>query len=403
MPIALLLIAFALLMIAYPNETFAASVKGLNIWWDVLFPALFPFLVVSELMLGIGLVHFFGTVLDPLMRPLFRVPGIGGFVMAMGFASGYPVGARLTAQIREQKLVTRIEGERLVAFTTTGDPIFLVGAVCVGFFHNPALAAVLGIAHYGGAVILGLLMRFHGRREEGLEEPAIIEASRSLPLGKLFPAALTAMHEARLRDGRQLGQMMQDAVRSGIQLMLLIGGLVVFFSALLEVMNSAHFMGLLHTAIQTVLSGLSIPASLSGAVAGGLFEVTLGTKEAGAVQGIPLMYQAIIAGWALSWGGFSIHAQSVSLLHSTNLRYAPFLTARVLHGLISGFLVWLLWKPLGPDQAQLPTWMPVPDPASTLSTWFQFGLPVIFVLFASVLCVLIVLSLLFRSVQGLRR
>ncbi len=40
------------------------------------------------MILSFGIVHFFGTLLDPLMRPLFRVPGIGGFVMAMGFASG---------------------------------------------------------------------------------------------------------------------------------------------------------------------------------------------------------------------------------------------------------------------------------------------------------------------------
>src|SRR5690242_9699805 len=93
------------LLLRYPEPGFNAAIQGIGIWWDILFPALFPFLVISEMLLGFGIVHFLGTLLDPLMRPLFRLPGIGGFVVAMGFASGYPVGARLTSQLWEQGLL----------------------------------------------------------------------------------------------------------------------------------------------------------------------------------------------------------------------------------------------------------------------------------------------------------
>ncbi|HZG78263.1 MAG TPA: nucleoside recognition domain-containing protein, partial [Paenibacillus sp.] len=72
------------LVLLFPRESVDAGLTGVAIWWDVLFPSLFPFFVVSELMLGFGIVHFFGTLLDPMMRPLFRLPGPGGFVMAMG-------------------------------------------------------------------------------------------------------------------------------------------------------------------------------------------------------------------------------------------------------------------------------------------------------------------------------
>lgn len=140
-----------LLMLAHPASALAAALRGLAIWWDVLFPSLFPFFVISEIMLGLGIVHLFGALLDPLMRPMFNIPGSGGFVAAMGYVSGYPVGAKLTAKLREQGLVNRVEGERLVAFTTSSDPIFLLGAVSVGFFHDASLGLVLALAHYGGA------------------------------------------------------------------------------------------------------------------------------------------------------------------------------------------------------------------------------------------------------------
>lgn len=97
------------------------------------------------------------------MRPLFRVPGTGGFVWAMGLASGYPAGAKLTARLWKDKRITTIEAERLVAFTNSSNPLFLFGAIAIGFFHDPALGIVLAFAHYGGNVLVGIMMRFHGR------------------------------------------------------------------------------------------------------------------------------------------------------------------------------------------------------------------------------------------------
>src|SRR5690606_28405553 len=101
-------------LLLYPEQAFDSALKGLKIWWDVVFPALLPFFIASEIPMGFGVVHFMGVLLEPFMRPLFRVPGAGAFVMAMGLASGYPIGAKLTARLREQKLVSRSEGERLV-------------------------------------------------------------------------------------------------------------------------------------------------------------------------------------------------------------------------------------------------------------------------------------------------
>lgn len=75
-----LTLTFALL--TYPKEALEASVRGLNTWWKVVFPSLLPFFILSELLIGFGVVRFIGSILEPLMRPLFRVPGVGGFALA---------------------------------------------------------------------------------------------------------------------------------------------------------------------------------------------------------------------------------------------------------------------------------------------------------------------------------
>ncbi|WP_308635974.1 sporulation integral membrane protein YlbJ [Paenibacillus silvisoli] len=342
-------VLLVLLMIGFPAEALAASIRGLSIWWEVLFPALFPFFVISELLLGLGIVHFFGKILDPFMRPLFRIPGIGGFVVTMGYASGYPVGSRLTAQLWEQKLISRAEGERLVAFTTTSDPIFLIGAVSVGFFHNAALAPVLAAAHYGGGLIIGLLMRFHDRHEAPSEQRARKEPSK--PTGRRksrLAEAIHAMHTARLMDGRAFGVLLQDAVQAALRLMIVVGGLVVVFSVIMELLRQAGGIEVLAQGVRAILSLIHVPSALSDAVVNGIFEVTLGARSAGGATGSGLIHQAAIAAFVLSWGGLSVHAQIASLLSHTDLRYKPFFLARLLHGCIATGLIYLFWDWLGP-------------------------------------------------------
>ncbi len=337
------------LMTVYPTETLGASLRGLSIWWQVLFPALFPFFVISELLLGFGIVHFFGKLLDPYMRPLFKLPGIGGFVVTMGYISGYPVGARLTAQLWEQRLINRAEGERLVAFTTTSDPIFLIGAVSVGFFHNVALAPVLAAAHYGGGLVIGLLMRFHDRRALPSTLSKTINTTSSIRQRKpsVIAEALKAMHQARLLDGRDLGKLLQDSVQSALRLMIVVGGLVVFFSVVMEMLTHAGIVEAMAEALRFLFQLIGLPKPLADAGIYGLFEVTLGARSAG-TAGTGLLHQAAIAAWVLSWGGLSVHAQIASLLSKTDLRYRPFLLARFLHGLIAMALVYVLWGWIGP-------------------------------------------------------
>ena len=100
-----------------PQAALQASIRGLNIWWEVVFPSLLPFFIIAELLISIGVVKFIGVILEPLMRPLFRVPGIGGFVWAMGMASGF-AGAKLSARLRKSNQLTQIEAERLVSLQT---------------------------------------------------------------------------------------------------------------------------------------------------------------------------------------------------------------------------------------------------------------------------------------------
>ncbi|SFS51449.1 sporulation integral membrane protein YlbJ [Marininema halotolerans] len=327
-------------LVLYPEQAFQSSLKGLRIWWDVVFPALLPFFIASEILMGFGVVHFLGVLLEPLMRPLFRVPGVGAFVMAMGLASGYPIGAKLTARLREEGLISRTEGERLVSFTNTADPLFMFGAVAVGFFHDVSLGITLALAHYLASILLGIIMRFHEPHGPSTPPPPA-DSSFFLLRG------LRAMHRARLADGRGLGQLMGDAISTSIKTLLVIGGFIMMFSVVIEVLGKIGVTNLLGVAISPLLATIGIPIELSSSVIAGMFEITLGSQVASqAPAHVDITYKMAIVSAVIAWSGFSVHAQVANILSKTDIRYGPYCFARLIHGVLAGSITLIAWNPI---------------------------------------------------------
>ncbi|MEH7247070.1 sporulation integral membrane protein YlbJ [Neobacillus niacini] len=331
-------IILAASMIMYPKESFDASIRGLNMWWEIVFPSLLPFFLVSEMLIGFGVVKFIGVLLEPLMRPLFKVPGIGGFVWAMGMASGFPAGAKLTVRMRQEGQLTQIEAERLVSFTNSSNPLFIFGAVAVGFFHNPHLGVLLALAHYLGNICVGLIMRFYGK-----ETPY---KDKNKQGRFIVRTALSALHQTRLKDKRPIGKLLGDAVNSSIQTLLMVGGFIILFSVINKLLFHLHITAILAKVFDLLLSALSFPDMLSIPFISGLFEITLGSDLTSQVQDATLLQQAIITSFILGFSGFSVQAQVASILAQTDIRFKPFFFARIAQGLFASLFALLLWKPI---------------------------------------------------------
>ncbi|MFN2746106.1 MULTISPECIES: sporulation integral membrane protein YlbJ [Bacillus] len=337
--IAVLLLLFTAAVITHPQESFDASKSGLAMWWEVVFPSLLPFFILSELLIGFGIVSFVGLLLEPFMRPVFRVPGVGGFVLAMGMASGNPAGAKLTSRLRQERQISRVEAERLASFTNSSNPLFIFGAVAVGFFHNPSLGVVLAAAHYLGNFAVGLTMRSYGRKEENRTA-----RKKKLPLPSI-KEAFKALHQARLKEKRPLGKLLSDAVISSVQTLLMVGGFIILFSVFNNILSVIHITDILSKGTRMILTALQFPAAFDKPLLSGVFEITLGSKLVSATDA-SLLEKAVIVSFILGFSGFCVQAQVAGILAETDIRFKPFFIARFLQGIYAAVFVLILWKPL---------------------------------------------------------
>ncbi len=335
-------------VVLYSEQSFKAAYKGLLIWWEIVLPALLPFFILTEILFGLGVVHFIGTFLEPLMRPLFRIPGVGAFAFAMGLASGYPIGAKITGDLRRKNLCTKKEGERLLALCNTADPLFMIGAVSIGMFKISAISGILCICHYVAAILVGLVFRFYGKnsKEEKIAEQARIP-TKSAPVNPLFlfKKSLIKMIAAREADKRTLGEIFGDAVSNSINTILLVGGFIITFSVLTELINHVQLSLLDDILYYVFLFPFRIPRNFLLPIFSGFFEITNGTSLTSSCDG-SLFLRTAIANAIIAWSGLSVLAQTATMVKGTDLSLKPYVFARLLHAVLSAGMTFIWWQPL---------------------------------------------------------
>lgn len=340
---AFLTVIITILVIIFSEEAFNSALEGLKIWWEIVFPSLLPFFIIAEILMGLGVVHFLGALLEPLMRPLFKVPGVGAFAMAMGLASGYPIGAKITANLRQKNLCTKTEGERLLAFTNTADPLFMIGAVAVGFFHRPDLGIIIAGSHYISSVLIGLMMRFYqGKKQEKKHINNDIDNNNN---NNIFKNAIYDLINARKNDGRNLGKLLGDSVRESINTLLLIGGFIILFSVITRILSVTGFIDYLGQFMMFFLRPFGFSQQMILPLISGIFEISNGANLVSQTTA-PLIEQLIIVNAIIAWSGLSVHGQVATMINETDINIKPYIYARIIQSLLAGIITIILFVPL---------------------------------------------------------
>jgi len=379
-------------MITHPKTVFEGAQTGLKAWWNIVFPSLLPFFIASELLMNFGVVHFMGVLLEPVMRPLFNVPGAGSFVMAIGFSSGYPIGSMVTAKLRSQGMCTRVEAERLMSFTNNSSPLFMLVAVAVGMFNNPSLGWIIAGAHYLSNITIGLALRFYARNDtEYIPEPP----ARS---SRLVSRAFQQMLQRQRQDNRPLGKIMGDAVRNAVTNLLNIGGFIILFAVIIKLLTVAGFINTMADCLGVFLLPLGFSPEILPALASGFIEMTIGSKLASEAAA-PLIQQVIAVGMILAWSGLSVHAQAAGMVSETDIRMYPFVISRVIHSFLAGLYTYIIFQWCPPLEAVTTT---MPAAAEWQGISFAIQNLKLFGLCTALLVATILLALILHLAGSLR-
>ena len=285
----LALVGVLVLFLAEAGFVRAAAAEALSLCASSVIPALFPFLVVSSLLLSLGLGELLSPMLAGLMEPLFRVDGLGSSALLLGLVGGYPIGAKTAADLYRKGLLSRPEAERLLAFCNNSNPVFLISVLGVGVFGSVRAGVWLWLIHLLSALLTGLLFRNWGG--QGRRQAGGTTAFQAVSLSAAFVSA----------------------VRESLSGMLSVCAFVTFFYVLARPLASlGGWLG-------PVLVGLTELFSLTPLLRADRFGFILSSAMAG-------------------WGGLSVLCQTAAVLEGSGLRLQSCAAGKAVQGLLAGLL-----------------------------------------------------------------
>ncbi len=113
-------------MLVFPKAVFSGASEGLLLWFQIVLPTLFPFLLISSLLVGTGNISLISSVTGKFLSLLFRVSPCGSFAVITGFLCGYPMGAKTAADMVVSGQITKKEGQYLLSFCNNTSPVFIM-------------------------------------------------------------------------------------------------------------------------------------------------------------------------------------------------------------------------------------------------------------------------------------
>ena len=295
---------------------------------NVIVPSLFPFFVVSTLIVETGVTRHLGKLLEPVMRPLFNVGGSCVAAFALGFIGGYPVGAKTVIALYENGDCSKVEAERLLSFCNNSGPAFIFGVVGAGVFSSGTIGLLLYLAHTLASLIVGVIFRNWG-----------VSDARCNRLRKKSPP-----------PPQSFSVVFTGSVKSSVQSMVNICGFVIFFTVFIQLLFVSGFIPFLAGVISTLLSPLGFDNRWAERLLIGIIEISSGVWSLNDAAG-QLTASVAMAAFMLGWAGLSVHSQVLSFIGSSGLSVRTYIYGKFLQGIISAGFVFIIARIFLPETA----------------------------------------------------
>lgn len=261
---------FLCLMLFFPETASTGTRYGLLLWYNSVVPALFPFMVLSNLIVHAGGIETMMTPVYQLLHKWLPITENGCYVLLTGLLCGCPMGAKTCADFVRTGRISPEEGSFLLAVCNQPSPMFLLGYV-LPLFSGSVSAAGFLFSIYFPLLVLVVISKWNFHATDA----------------KKSTNANVSEHDAALS--------FDESILQSVEVLCRIGGYLVFFSILIVFLKNM----------------LWIPSGIRLSLIA-VLEMTTAARELTAALNTSAAFPAAAA--ALSFGGFSALFQIHSVL-----------------------------------------------------------------------------------------
>ncbi len=310
----------ALLLLVQSSAAAESVRSALKLCAHVLIPSLFPYMVISSLIVSFGCTDSLGRLFAPLCRALRLPPDSAGAIL-LGALCGFPVGAKTACELYVDGRLSRAQTERLIAVSNNTGPAFVIEVVGAHFWGSRGFGLAVYAAQILSALLIGVVYaRVRKDVGEGREEKP---------------------HFCRRRSSKDVLSRIAEAVSAAATSVLTVCGFVVFFAVALTFLkrfcSGAPWVLPPIAAVLEFTGGVTYSANLGGA------------------------FGAFLSGFAVGWSGISVFAQCKFFTAPIGVRLAPAAICKALQGFLTGGAAAIFYRFAYHPSAPVSTVIPVSD------------------------------------------
>ena len=244
----------------------------------------------------------------------------------MGWISGYPIGAKIAVNLRNNNICSKEDCERLLSFTNNSGPLFIIGMCGINLFGSSIIGFLLLITHILGALSVGILFRFWKIKSN------------------TFKKYKTSKQENKLQNVSfsNLGEILVNSIKSATNTVFMIGGFVVLFSVIISILNSSKLTTIIEIFFAPICSKLNIPPQLVSSLFTGILEITNGINLISTIRLKNISINIILTSFLLGLGGVSVLLQVLSIISKSDISIKPYILGKILHAFFSALYTYIL-------------------------------------------------------------
>lgn len=317
---ALLTFCFSILIlyiVLNPKECIAYTIGGAKLFFHAVFPSLFPFLVIVNLIISFGGIEIYSRLFGNILcRPL-GLPKECSLVLFISIFCGYPLGARYAGELYSQNNIDKATFERLLNIATNGSPLFIIGSVGTAMLGHPSLGYILIISNLLSCLVMGFILPNKYKYKNKYKEKK-----------EVIPKKTTSTTQVNF------GLSMKNALEDATKTCLSIGSFVIIFSVIINIIKGN---ALFDTALVQLSNVTNIKKEIYESFTLGILEVTNGCNLI-AKSTLSYNIKLIISSFLIAFSGLSITSQVYSLIYKYNVSMKRYISLKVLQGAIAAFI-----------------------------------------------------------------
>lgn len=309
-------------LVVDPQLAISSVIGGIELWFYSVMPSLLPYMIFSSMLFQLNVAYIFQRFFNKPMDKIFNVSGSGILPIIMGYISGYPLGAKLIADLRKERVTSLEESYKLLAMCSSTGPAFIIGIIATQMFDNAAIIPVLLIANYLGSILNAFFL-------------------------KKFYKEDISLSTYKKCQPKNISNIINTAIVDSIQNVIKICGYMVFFNLVIHYLDARDILDIFTDFFYKHLNVFHFSPELVKGLFYGLFEITLGINGISKCSD-PLITKVAVTALVTAWSGFSIHMQTNSFLVETDIKYSRFLLGKITQSVLSTIIAIISYKLLYP-------------------------------------------------------